>query len=184
MNTMSPHSAHLEALLFVAGEAVDKKTLAQALEISLEELARASTELAQSLSGRGLTLIDIDDVLDLRASASSYEPIKRLRELELSQDLGKASLETLAIILYRRGATRKDIDFIRGVNSTTALRMLLLRGLVTKEELASDKRTAFYKATPDALAHLGVSSLEELPRFEEFSQTLKQKEVVVLQEEV
>jgi segregation and condensation protein B len=102
--------------------------------------------------------------------------IKQLRESELARDLGKASLETLAIILYKGGATRSDIDWIRGVNSTAAIRSLLMRGLVERGEDVSDKRRARYTASVDALAHLGVSRREDLPRYAELTGTLSRAE--------
>ena len=172
---MISHSQKLEALLFVAGEPVKKSTLLKLLEIDAEELERVADTLTHDLSGRGLSLLSTDTELELRACAESFEIIKEFRELELSGDIGRASLETLAIVLYKKGATRKEIDWIRGVNSSTALRTLLLRGLIEKKDYDADKRLAYYIPTMDALAHLGATSIEDLPRYEEFARELTLK---------
>ena len=161
--------ATLEAVLFAHGEPMEKKRLVALLGISGEMLDAGLIELSASLTDRGLALIVTDKEVELRTSPDAAPVIKTLRESELSRDLGKASLETLAIILYQNGATRADIDWVRGVNSTAAIRALLLRGLIERGDDATDRRRARYTPSVDALAHLGISRKEELPRYAEFA---------------
>lgn len=176
MTMALPHSALLEAVLFAAGEALPKKRLEKLLEVSRAELTDATTELRDALQARGLALVETDDELELRTTGEASTTVQKLRESELSRDLGKASLETLAFILYRGSATRTEIDWVRGVNSGAALRTLLLRGLIERTEDSTDKRRARYKTTVDALAHLGVDSREALPRYAEFMTTITEQE--------
>lgn len=168
--------AMLEALLFASGSPLSKKRLATLLGVSSDMLARAIEALSESLSGRGLALIETETEVELRTAPEASELVLKLRENELSRDLGKAGLETLAIVLYRGSATRGEIDWVRGVNSSQTLRSLLLRGLVEKTEDQSDKRRIRYIPTVDALGHLGVRTREELPSFAEYSASLKERE--------
>lgn len=168
---LSP-TATLEALLFAAGEPLPKKRLATLMGVSTETLQEAANELRTSLDSRGLALVETEGELELRTSPDAADAVMKLREAELSRDLGKASLETLAIILYKGSATRSDIDWVRGVNSSAALRALTLRGLIERTEDAGDRRRARYETTTDALAHLGVSRREDLPRYSEFTADL------------
>lgn len=162
----------LEAVLFAEGGPMEMKRLADILGIP-EAMVRAGLdELAGQLQGRGLALIETGTEVELRTAAEAAPVVKKLRESELSRDLGKASLETLAIILYQDGATRSDIDWVRGVNSTAAIRSLLMRGLVERSEDQSDRRRARYTASVDALAHLGVARKEDLPRYGELAANL------------
>lgn len=156
-----PHT--LEAILFAAGEALPKKRLCSMLSISADMLSAATKELSTQLSGTGLSLIETDSELELRTSADAAPVVEAYRKSELSRDLGRAGLEALAIILYQNGATRSEIDWIRGVNSTAAIRSLLLRGLVERETDMEDKRRIRYTPSIEAYAHLGVGSFEELP---------------------
>ncbi len=86
-------------------------------------------------------------------------------------------METLATIAYKTegadkggaGATRGEIDWVRGVNSSAALRTLLMRGLIEGREDERDKRRIRYSITTEALAHLGLSRIEDLPRYAELS---------------
>ena len=167
--------AHLEALLFVSGGALERKQILKILAISDEELTQALEVLTGALKGHGLVVIETDTELELRTSPEVAPLIGEYRKSELSLDIGKASLETLAIILYKKGATRSEIDYIRGVNSTTALRSLLMRALIEKKEDATDKRKVRYSATGEALAYLGVSKKEDLPHFAEFTEGILEK---------
>lgn len=167
--------AMLEALLFASGEPLEKKRLASLLGVSADLLTKAVDALRTNLEGRGLALIETEKELELRTAPEAADVVKQLRENELSRDLGKAGLETLAIILYREGATRGEVDWIRGVNSSQTVRTLLLRGLIEKTEDSADKRRPRYKATVDALAHLGVSKISDLPQYEEFQKALQDR---------
>ena len=171
-NTSISHSAALEAVLFAAGEPLSKKRLASLLGATPEQLRDAAIELHKSLASRGLALIEAGEDIELRTAPEAAAVVQKLRESELSKDLGKAGLETLAVILYKNGATRGEIDWVRGVNSAAALRSLTLRGLVAREEDATDRRRIRYTTTIEALAHLGVSSTRNLPRYEEFAAAL------------
>jgi len=165
-------SSRLEALLFAAGESLSKKRIAAFLDTNADGVEDALNALRITLKDRGLMLIEAGEMVELRTSPEAADTIQKLRESELSRDLGKASLETLAIILYKGGATRGDIDWIRGVNSGAAIRSLLLRGQIERTEDVNDKRRAFYKPTVDALAHLGAGKLEDLPRYAELHDAL------------
>ncbi len=167
-----PLSSLLEALLFAAGEPIARKRLPTLLDTSSENVEDALNALRITLDDRGLALIETETEVELRTAPEASGVIAKLREAELSRDLGKASLETLAIILYKEKATRTEIDWIRGVNSGTALRALLLRGLIERIDNPEDRRRARYAPTIDALAHLGVARKEDLPRFIEFKNAL------------
>jgi segregation and condensation protein B len=168
--------ALLEAVLFAAGEPLTKARVMKLLDISASELAEAIGVLHKAFDGHGLALMETEDELELRTAADAAGVVKKLRENELTRDLGKASLETLAMILYRGSATRGEIDWVRGVNSGAAIRSLTLRGLIERTEDAGDKRRARYKPTTDALAHLGVGRKEDLPRYSEFTATIADEE--------
>lgn len=169
-------SSKLEAVLFAAGEPLSKKRVAQILDVPHESLEDALNALRITLEDRGVRLIEAGEDIELRSAPEASDAIQALRESELSKDLGRASLETLALVLYKGGATRGEIDWVRGVNSTAAIRALLLRGLVEKQEDPADKRRVRYIATIDALAHLGVASASELPKYEELTRALAEQE--------
>ena len=159
--------AALHALLFASGEPIEKKRLVAFLGIKESELTLVLNALTNMLKGTGEMLIESESEIELRTSPEATSLIKKLRESELARDLGKASVETLAVIAYQTGATRGEIDWVRGVNSSTSLRTLLIRGLIEGREDEKDKRRIRYNLTTEAFAHLGIANASELPRAEE-----------------
>lgn len=148
---------------------MELKRIASVMGCTVDDVKKTAEELRNDLVERGVTLVETVDELELRTAPDAADMVKKLREGELSKDLGKAGLEALAIILYRGQVTRSEIDWIRGVNSAQTVRSLMLRGLIERTEDPSDKRRFRYQPTTDALAHLGIGRVEDLPRFAELS---------------
>jgi segregation and condensation protein B len=161
--------AALHALLFASGEPLEKKRILTLLDISEKELLKVIIALDISLKNSGVVMVETEHEIELRTAPEASPIVKKLRESELARDLGKASLETLAVIAYQAGTSRSEIDWVRGVNSSASVRTLLVRGLIEGREDPTDKRKMRYTLTTEALAHLGLKSANDLPRKEELS---------------
>lgn len=164
-------SKQIEALLFWKAEPMSVKTIAKALGVADKEVEEGLLELQKGLLDRGIGVIRVGDVAEIRTASGASFLIEKLTREELSRDLGKAGLETIAIILYKGSAKRSEIDFIRGVNSSFIIRNLLIRGLIEREN--DGGRGYLYKPTTDLLSHLGIKSLEELPDFDKVKESIK-----------
>ena len=164
----------IEAILFFKGEPVNFKKLTDILKVSEQEIKDAIFSLKENLQNRGIVLLEKDDEITLGTAPELSEMIENLQKEELSKDLSKATLETLSIVLYKNGATRAEIDYIRGVNSTFSLRALSVRGLVEKIQDPSDNRRFIYKPTFELLSFMGVTKVEELPEYETTLMTINQ----------
>ncbi|MEX0931381.1 MAG: SMC-Scp complex subunit ScpB [Candidatus Paceibacterota bacterium] len=162
----------IEALLFYSAEPMRVSELARILSVSEDDVKAGAQLLQTTLTGRGVSLVMHEDTLELRTHPDSHSLIEAHRKEELSKDIGKAGLETVAILLYRGASTRSEIDYIRGVNSSFILRHLTMRGLVKREQHKTDQRTFLYSVTTETLAHLGVTKLEDLPDFNEVKNKL------------
>jgi segregation and condensation protein B len=166
----------IEAILFFKGEAVSVKQLSGFLGAEKQEIITALEKLKQNLQNRGLRLITNEDRVMLGTAPEAFGLIESLRKEELSKDLGKAGLETLSIILYKGPITRSEIDYIRGVNSSSILRNLLVRGLVERKINETNQRTFLYSPTFELLQFIGITNLEELPEFNEIKEEFLKKE--------
>ncbi len=163
----------LEAILFYKNEPVEVSRLAHLLQQSESEVIEGLKRLQTSLKERGICLILTDTEASLATAPQMTELIEQIAKEEMSREIGKAGLETLAIILYNsQGISRRKIDFIRGVNSSFIIRNLLTRGLIERSESRDDQRGFIYKPTSLLLAHLGIKALAELPEFEVLEQEL------------
>jgi segregation and condensation protein B len=167
--------SRLEALLFIHGEPMDFKKIAQVLKIQEADVAKAVQLYRKNLedTARGLSLIEHDGRVQLATKIEHSGILEEFMKDELKGDLTPASVETLAVILYFGPVPRSRIDYLRGVNSSFILRNLLLRGLV--ERLPDPRRLSQYLYSPSSntLRHLGVSSRENLPEFKAIHEKLE-----------
>ena len=164
----------IEGLLFYKGEDVQIKKLAELLKVSESEIEEAIKKLEESLKNRGLVIVRKDDRVVLGISAELSPIIESIRKDEITKDLTKASLDTLTIVLYKNKVARSEIDYIRGVNSSFILRNLLVRGLIERIMDPKDSRRALYRPTFDTLSYLGVTSVEQLPNYNEVKTQLQE----------
>lgn len=162
----------IEAILFFKGEPIKLKKLAEWLEVREETAQEALEVLKQNLASRGLVLLTKDDEVALGTAPETAEVIEKITKEEFSKDLGKATLETLSIIIYKGPISRPEIDYIRGVNSSFILRNLMVRGLVERITKPDDSRSYLYKPTFDLLSYLGVSDISEMPEFAEVKEKI------------
>jgi segregation and condensation protein B len=167
------HAQLIEAVLFYEGGTLDKKELQKYLSLSDEELNTALSELSQNISGRGVTLVHSDTDVSLRIEPSCMKAVQTIHEGSLASEIGPASLETLGILIYRGPSSQAEIDAIRGVQSTFALRNLRIRGMIDRK-VESGKTV--YTPTADALAHLGVTDVTMIPGYETVRKEITQWE--------
>jgi len=162
-----PLDSQIESLLFFKGEPVEIEKISSLLDVSEEEVTVALKSLEEKLTGRGLTLVFESKTVFLGTHKEASPLIEKITKEELTRDLGKAGLETLSIILYKGHVSRREIDYIRGVNSSFILRNLLIRGLVERGSGKEGERGYSYKPTAELLAFMGLSKIELLPEYEQ-----------------
>lgn len=154
----------IEAVLFIAGEPVTLEQLNRVLEVSPEQIEAAIEELSASYAQRGIRLQRHGDQLMLVSAPEAAPVIRRFLGSQNGQRLSHAALETLAIIAYRQPITRAQIESIRGVDSSAALRALLARDLICEVgRLETLGRPILYATTPTFLQQFGLTSLADLP---------------------
>lgn len=160
-------SAQLEALLFVSGEPTPVATLARALTVSPKDLQAAATALEQryDATAAGVRVFRSPEGVQLVTAPEAREAVEALITHSIRERLTPAAAETLAIIAYRGPISRAGIEAIRGVNSSFTLRLLALRGLVTRSPHPKDRRSFVYQVSAEFLRYLGASSVETLPEY-------------------
>lgn len=167
---MTAHVALLEALLFASGKPTTVERLAEAAEISKEEVEAALDEIEKACEadGRGVRLDRVAGGARLVSRNEFDVPVRNLLGLEGKSRLSIASLEVLSIIAYRQPVTAPEISELRGVNSASSLRTLLDRKLITTAGRKEVVGTPFlYKTTREFLVHFGLADLKDLPRPED-----------------
>ena len=170
----------IEAILFYLALPVGVDFLSKTLDVSRDQILKVIEELSQSLENRGIKLVFHDNQVVLTTAPEYSLVVEKMVKEERERDLGRAGIETLSIIAYRGPISKKEIEYIRGVNSQYALRSLLLRGLIERKNNETGECGVGYNITGDALRFLGLSRVGELPEYEELK---KQLEVVEEKEE-
>ncbi|MCI0532976.1 SMC-Scp complex subunit ScpB [bacterium] len=175
--TSLPLEAAIEAILFYKGDAVPISELSKITGVSKEDAEGEIAHLEASLSRRGLSLIRSEQGIMLGTNPAAAALIAEMRKEELERDPGNAGLEALTIILYRGPVSKPEIDYIRGVNSATVLRNLLIRGFIEKTADKEGGRAFLYHPTTDLLAYLGISRIEDLPEYDRMRNGLESEKV-------
>ncbi len=166
--------SYIEAVLFLEGEPMRIRRLAEILKKSEKEINEGLRVLEQKLEDRGIKLLKKDNEIMLSTAPEASKICETVSKEEFNKNIGKAGLEILAIVVYRSPISRPNIDYIRGVNSSFSLRNLLVRGLVERKTNPKDGRSFLYSPSFRFLQFLGVSDINKLPQYEDFKKTLEQ----------
>ena len=167
------YSAAVEAILFVAGEAVDVSQLAIALELSLETIHTLVGELIADYqkNGRGIAIVKLENSYQMCSCQAYFPYIQKLYEVPQKKFLSQTLLETLAIIAYRQPITKSQIEDVRGVTADHAVNRLVDYGLVCeKGRLETPGKPLLFGTTKEFLKYFGFTDLAEMPPLEESEQ--------------
>ncbi len=159
----------IQSILFATGEPHTVTSLAKVLGIDTDAVTAAIAELKNAIKEHGVILVELDGTVALATAPTYSTLIETIRKEELSKELSKASAETLAIVTYNPGATKSQIEFIRGVNASYSVRALQMRGLIEQRGIG---RGVGYWPTLRVLEHFGVARIEDLPEYATSNQTL------------
>ena len=178
---MDTIASRIHALLFAEGGGLTYASLAKSIGCSDLDIKAALDALAIKLEGTGLSLVRSDSEAALAISTDARDIVLKKAADGYTRDIGDAGLEILAILLYEGPSSRADIDYIRGVNSSSTIRNLLMRGLVERTGNPLDGREFIYRLTTDLLAHIGIEKRENAPEYATIAPELalfKQREAV------
>ena len=159
----------IEGILFAAGEPVKTAKLAAVLEIettAVEEAVRL-LKYEYDTQERGLMIIDIDEGYQICSRPEYYNYIQIILGEQRRQALSNAAMEALAIIAYKQPVTRGQVEYIRGVNSDSAVNRLCERGLIEEcGHLDAPGRPILYRTTQNFLRRFGLSTPKDLPELD------------------
>lgn len=156
---------YIEAILFMRGEPVKVEELSKVLSLSSEETEIAVRELEDRLSQGGIRLMRTNDAVTLTTAPEAADLISSLVKEDITSEIGKAGMEVLTIILYASPVSRRQIDYIRGVNSSSTLKKLSMKGMVERKRSGSG--LAFvYLPTADMMSFLGITKVEDMLNYQ------------------
>jgi len=167
-NNLNKLEKQVEAILFAADEPLDIETIEKRVQ-STKNIEKILLNLQTDYKLRGINLVCIKDKWSFRTS----KDLVNLMSLQKSTEkkLSKATLETLAIIVYHQPVTRSEIEEIRGVAfGTNTIETLLeldwVRPAGRKDVIGKPIQ---YATTDIFLNHFNIQRLTDLPNVEELS---------------
>lgn len=157
----------LESILFVASKPLTIKQLAAATGEEKHHIEEALETLIMKYNrdDSGIHILHEAETVQMSTNAANREVVDGFIKDDVTGELTKAQLETLTVVAYRSPVTRAELEQIRGVNCAVILRNLMMRGLV-EEYMGSDDILPTYTMTMQALAALGINSVQELPEYD------------------
>ena len=118
---------------------------------------------ALEVAGCGFRLVCTGGTYRLQTEPSCGRYVRAMLKLDRPSRLGRASLETLAIIAYRQPIAKSEIEDIRGVDVSANIKTLMdlqLIRLVGRSELPG--HPFLYGTTQIFLDHFGLANLQQL----------------------
>ena len=160
----------LESLLFVADAPLTVQRFAEILDgVNKETILTLLQELQNDLEApsRGLQLVEVAGGYQLRTAKVNADWVKKFLGGRPAR-MGRATMETLAIIAYRQPITKAEIESIRGVDVDGVITTLLERNLiraVARKDVPG--RPFLYGTTAEFLQLFNLKDLTDLPTLKE-----------------
>ena len=158
--------AAIEAVLFAAGAPVERERIAQALEITPDEVDSKIAALLDDYNKAqtGITIIRLKNSYQM-VSRKEYAPqIRTVMDLRRNTPLSQAALEVLAVVAYNQPVTKAFVEQVRGVDCSGVIGSLTSKDLIEeKGRLELPGRPLLYGTTENFLRCFNISDLENLP---------------------
>ena len=158
----------VEAILFAADEPLDIESIQEKLNTHTN-INKILESLQKQYQTRGINLVCIAKKWSFR-TANNLSKFMNLQS-QTTKKLSKATIETLAIIVYHQPVTRAEVEEIRGVAFGTGTLEILFELNWVRPSGRKDVpgKPIQYVTTEDFLSHFNLQKLSDLPNIEELT---------------
>ena len=156
----------IEAILFSASEPLDIETIEKRVQTNTN-IKKILENIKEIYKSRGINLVCIKNKWSFRTA----EDLSKMMSLQKStqKKLSRATIETLAIIVYHQPVTRSEIEEIRGVSFAANTLEILLELDWVRPAGRKDVpgKPIQYATTENFLNHFNIQKLSDLPTIDE-----------------
>lgn len=162
MSDNQEHIRLVEALLFASADPISAQDIYARMPEDAD-VGAALLALQQHYEGRGITLVNIDNLWAFRTASDLADSLKI--EKDIKRKLSRAAMETLAIISYHQPVTRAEIENIRGVatHRGTLDALMEMEWVKPGRRRQTPGRPMTWVTTSGFLDHFSLESLMDLP---------------------
>jgi len=165
-SNVSKLERQVEAILFSASEPLEIETIEKRVQTS-SNIEKILEKIKNNYKNRGINLVCVKNKWSFRTA----EDLSKLMALQKStqKKLSKATVETLAIIVYHQPVTRSEIEEIRGVSFAANTLEILLELDWVRPAGRKDVpgKPIQYATTENFLNHFNIQKLSDLPTIDE-----------------
>ncbi len=164
----------IEAVLFVSGDPVPISEFSSKFGVKEKQILQAVEKLQKKYDEiSGIKLKQFNGKLQFASNPAYVDEVAAVLNPIRQRNLTRATLETVAIVAYKQPITRMEIEETRGVGSDYAINILLDHKLI---EIVGHKdtvgRPALFATTDEFLKRFNLSSIDELPDYNELMSKL------------
>ncbi|HBE45775.1 MAG TPA: SMC-Scp complex subunit ScpB [Deltaproteobacteria bacterium] len=160
----------VEAIFFSSPRPLTLKNLEKKLEVyPADEINDAINSLIDEYanSERAMEIVQVSHGYQMRTKIEYRDWVKRFVK-EKDIELTRPMLEAIAIIAYKQPITKREIDRLRGVDSSRIIKHLLDRRLIEMAGRNDDIGSPIVFRTTDKFLELfGLKDLSDLPTYKE-----------------
>ncbi len=159
----------IEAIIFAADEPLDIETIENRVGTK-KNIQTVLENLQREYSTKGINLVCTSSNKWIFRTATDLSDLMSLQK-STQKKLSKATIETLAIIVYHQPVTRSEIEEIRGVAFATNTLEILLELDWVRPAGRKDVpgKPIQYQTTENFLNHFNIKKLSDLPTVDELS---------------
>ncbi|MDO4394067.1 MAG: SMC-Scp complex subunit ScpB [Bacillota bacterium] len=169
----------IESMMFIWGDPLDIKEVADIFNVDKKEIYALCKELQAEYEqeGRGIVIREVNKSFQFVTRKENIGYIERLCTPVKHKKLSQSALEVLAIIAYKQPVTKGEIEAVRGIKCDR-----VIEGLMKKELVAqlgrSDAvgRPMLYGTTDRFLMEFGFETLKDLPEIQDIEDVLDENE--------
>ena len=169
----------IESMMFVWGDPLDIKEVADIFNVDKKEIYDLCKELQAEYEqeGRGIVIREVNKCFQFVTRPENIGYIERLCTPVKHKRLSQSALEVLAIIAYKQPVTKGEIEAVRGIKCDR-----VIEGLMKKELVAqlgrSDAvgRPMLFGTTDQFLMEFGFETLKDLPEIEDIEGVLDESD--------
>ena len=165
----------IESMMFVWGDPLDIKAVADIFNIDRNEVYAYCKELQAEYEqeGRGIVIREVNKAFQFVTREENADYVRKLCTPVKAKKLSQSALEVLAIIAYKQPVTKGEMEAIRGIKCDRVVEGLMNKNLI--EEVGRSSaigRPILYGTTDTFLKNFGFTSLKELPDIEDIESVI------------
>lgn len=164
--------ASIEAILFAAGESVNFAKLSAVLEVPMWQLLNIMRDFSEKYNSEhsGVHVVLYEQSAQLCTRSEYADIVRKALADKAKGQLSKAAYEVLSIIAYKQPTTKAYIEQVRGIESSNTVNILCEKKLIECcGRLDVPGKPFTYRTTDNFLRCFGISSVDDLPPLESFS---------------